>query len=112
MENLNISINSIASILQTAWNILLCGISIYIAIRSSLIKEVTKYIAIAEEETNLTGKEKMALVVSWIKDLIPRLFRVLFTDKVIELMAQNIYDDMKKYRESFIKNNESKKEES
>ena len=111
MENVNDILSNIISILQVTWNILLCIIAIYIAIRSSLIKEITKYIAIAEEETDLTGKEKMALVVSWIKDLIPRLFRVLFTDKVIEIMAQNIYDDMKKYRESFIKNNKIKKEE-
>jgi len=103
MNDIDAILKTVYSIIQSLWNIILIVISLYIFIRSTLITKIAGYIATAESEVDLTGKEKMALVVGWIKDLIPRLFRVLFTDKVIELMAQNIYDDMKKYRENFIK---------
>jgi len=109
MSDIDTTLKTIYNIIQSLWNIILVGLSLYIFIRSTLIAKIAGYIATAETEVELTGKEKMALVVSWVKDLIPRLFRVLFTDKVIELMAQNIYDDMKKYRENFIKKNEKLK---
>ena len=44
------------------------------------------------------------MVVSWIKDSIPRMFKILFSDKVLAMMAENIYQDMKKYRETYITN--------
>ena len=42
------------------------------------------------------------MVISWIKDLIPRIFTVVFNDTVIRAIAQNIYDDMKKYKDNYI----------
>ena len=58
------------------------------------------------EEYSWSGKEKMTFVVIYVKDLIPRFLHVVYNDKVIETMAQNIYNDMKSYRDNY---NESKK---
>lgn len=44
----------------------------------------------------------MDMVISWIKDLIPRIFTVVFNDTVVRAIAQSIYDDMKKYKDNYI----------
>lgn len=64
--------------------------------RTQLLNKIPELISDVEDR-KLTGKEKMALVVEYCGLLIPRLFKVVFNDKVIEQMAQNIYDDMKSY---------------
>lgn len=74
---------------------------IVVIIRNNLLNKIPKLISSAEEEM-LSGKEKMIMVISYAKSLVPRLFRVLFNDKVLEQMAQNIYNDMKSYRENYI----------
>lgn len=64
--------------------------------RAQLLNKIPELITDVEDR-KLNGKEKMALVVEYCGLLIPRLFKVVFNDKVIEQMAQNIYDDMKLY---------------
>lgn len=44
----------------------------------------------------------MDMVISWIKDVIPRIFSVIFNDTVIRAISQSIYDDMKKYKDNYI----------
>ena len=58
----------------------------------------------AEEDTSLSNEEKMDMVVKWIKQLIPKLFIVAFNDKTLQQIAQNIFDDMKQYRNTYIMN--------
>lgn len=77
-------------------------IALFYKIRNNIIQYATQFIALIEEDTNLTGSEKMDMVISWIKDLIPRIFTVVFNDTVIRAIAQSIYDDMKKYKDNYI----------
>ena len=77
-------------------------IALFYKIRNNIIQYATQFIALIEEDTNLTGSEKMDIVISWIKDLIPRIFTVVFNDTVIRAIAQSIYDDMKKYKDNYI----------
>ena len=100
--------------LQNYWSTIITIISIIIAvisfiykIKSNFTKMISKFIKDAEN-TELSNPEKMDLVISWIKDIIPRLFRVIFNDKVLRQIAENIYQDMKAYRDAYIKNKTGK----
>ena len=73
-------------------------------IKANLTGHVAKYIRDAEGHVELSGEEKMALVVGWMKDFIPRAFSVVFSDEVLEHIAQNIFNDMKKYANKYIRN--------
>jgi hypothetical protein len=79
-------------------------VSIVYKIKSGFMEVIIKFIKDAEEDTTLTGPQKMDLVISWLRNLVPRLFKVVFTDQVLRTIAQNIYDDLKAYRESYLKN--------
>lgn len=104
-------INDIWQYTQTFASIVLLIISlliglkaIYQSIKANLIQQVVKFIVTAEGETLLTGPEKMNLVISWMKDIIPRLFKVVFDEKVLRMIAQNIFSDMKKYANNYVEN--------
>lgn len=104
-------INDIWQYIQTFASIVLLIISlliglkaIYQSIKANLIQQVVKFIVTAEGETLLTGPEKMNLVISWMKDIIPRLFKVVFDEKVLRMIAQNIFSDMKKYANNYVEN--------
>jgi predicted PurR-regulated permease PerM len=79
-------------------------ISIIYKIKSNFIDQIVKFIKNVEEDVSLTNTEKMDMVIKWIQNIIPRLFKVVFSEKVLRQIAQNIYDDMKAYREAYIKN--------
>lgn len=96
--------NNIFTNIKDYYNIIITIISIIIAVialiyrvKSNFISKITKFINDAQDQDDLTGPEKMDLVVSWIKDIIPRIFSVVFNDKTLNQIAQNIYDDMKQY---------------
>lgn len=96
---------------STILNIVLFVISIFLAIISTVFKIksnftacISQFIKDAEADSELTNTEKMDMVISWIKDSIPRMFKILFSDKVLSMMAENIYNDMKTYREIYINN--------
>lgn len=104
-------INDIWQYIQTFASIILLIISlliglkaIYQSIKANLIQQVVKFIVTAEGEALLTGPEKMNLVISWMKDIIPRLFKVVFDEKVLRMIAQNIFSDMKKYANNYVEN--------
>ena len=78
--------------------------AIQYAIKSNLIEQVAKYIKDAEGHSELSGEEKMALVVGWMRDFIPRAFKVVFSDEVLKQIAQNIFNDMKKYANKYVHN--------
>lgn len=88
----------------TIFSIIIAVISILYKIKSKFTSLIASFIKDAEEDTSLSNPEKMDMVISWIKDIIPRIFRVVFNDKVLRLIAENIYQDMKAYRNAYIKN--------
>ena len=100
LKNISEIINSISVFIS----ILLAIIAIIFKIKSNFTACISEFIKDAEKESDLTGPEKMDLVISWIKDSIPRLFKIIFSDKVLKMMADNIYSDMKSYREIYINN--------
>lgn len=89
---------------MTVFSIIIAIISVLYRIKSKFTTLISSFIKDAERDTSLSNPEKMDMVISWIKDLIPRLFRVVFNDKVLRTIAENIYQDMKAYRNAYIKN--------
>ena len=79
-------------------------IAIIKTIKANFTESISKFIKLAEEDKNLSGIEKMDMVICWVKQLIPKIFRIVFNDKVLKQISQNIYDDMKGYKEVYIKN--------
>ena len=99
-------IDNISKVFEIVYAILTIVLTLVVwssKIRSNLDKLTTEFIGNAEVNKTMTGAEKMAMVVSWMRDVVPRLFRVIYTDEVLEKMAQNIFDDMKKYAEEHYK---------
>ncbi len=95
MELLN-NIKDYYNIIITIISIIIALIAVAYKIKSNFIAQISKFISDAQD-LELTGPEKMEYVISWIKDIIPRLFKVIFNDKTLNQIAQNIYDDMKEY---------------
>lgn len=79
-------------------------IAVYNKIKSNFTGLISSFIKLAEEDTSLSNIEKMDMVVQWIKQLIPNIFKIVFNDKTLRQIAQNIYDDMKQYKNIYIKN--------
>jgi len=100
-------IDNVFEVANNMWIIICISLAIfatYYSIKSEIASNLSTFIKDAAYNTNLTGPQKMDLVLSWVKNIIPRLFKVLFSDKVLRQMAQNIYDDMKAYKKLYIKN--------
>lgn len=93
-------ISSLLLLISVAVSIL----AVYNRIKSNFINKITKFISDAEGEVELSGSEKMELVISWVKDIIPRLFKVIFTDKILKDIAENIFKDMRSYSDKYIHN--------
>ena len=55
------------------------------------------------EETGLLGPEKMSLVVDRLYDMIPASFRTVLNKQTLQILAQKIFDYMKKYANAYIK---------
>ena len=54
------------------------------------------------ESSDLLGKDKMAKVVGWLYDLVPAPFKKFLTKETLEVLAQKIFDYMKKYTYAYI----------
>lgn len=92
------------NVILILFSIAITLVSIIFKVKSNFIAQITLFIKEAEAETELTGPEKMDMVISWIQNLIPRLFKVIFSDNILRGIANNIYADMKAYREVYINN--------
>lgn len=74
--------------------------SIGYKIVTKILTSATKWIQELEKDQSLSGPEKMELVISYIKDFIPRFLHVVFSEKVVEAMAESVFEDMQKYSEN------------
>lgn len=78
-------------------------VSAYYKIKSAISSKISSFVKAASERDDLTGPEKMSMVISWIKEFIPKAPSVLFSDKVLEQMVENVYQDMKAYSKTYVK---------
>ena len=64
----------------------------------------------AEDMSNLSGEQKFALVVLWINESLPGIFRNALVKSIIKKTVQFIYVYFKKYAASYITRKESSRQ--
>lgn len=80
----------------------------YFRVRGNVVEMVAELIA-AAETTGLAGSEKMAQVVARLAEIVPAPLKGFLTEKMLQSIAQRIFDWMKQYALNYI---EAKKEAS
>ena len=75
--------------------------AMYSDIKYVCLKKASEMIAKAEKEDELTGEEKLALVITWITDGLPSIFSNElfkgFIKYIINFVYNNSFDYMKNY---------------
>lgn len=103
MEQIQTIIDKILWIVSSIFAIASCLIAAYALIyktKSKLMTLIITMIKTLQADDKLSGPDKMMYVINYVRDFVPRSFKVIFSDKVLEDIAQNIYDDMKKYADN------------
>lgn len=89
------------SIIITIITIIILIYALYQKIKFHCLEEASKMVAEAESHSELSGKEKFSLVVLWINEELPSIFRNSFfqtiIQKLIEFAYNTSFDYMKKY---------------
>lgn len=87
---------TILNIVLAVISVVLAGITYYLDIKKKLLENANKEISNAQDVTT-DNKERMEYVVKKLKDIVPVTLRFIFTDKVIEKLAQAAFDKIKEY---------------
>ncbi len=77
------------------------GVMFYFKVKGNVVGAVSELIAMAEE-TGLCGSEKMALVVARLAEMVPAPFKSILSSKLLQAIAQRIFDWMRKYALNYI----------
>jgi len=86
------------------------GVCIYFKTRGSATEAATQLIADVEQ-SGMLGKDKMAFVVSQLYDLIPAPLKTVFTVERLQILAQEVFDNMKIYALEYLKRIDDKDKE-
>ena len=73
-----------------------CGVCLYFKTKGSATEAATQLIA-EIEQSGWVGKDKMAFVVGKLHELIPAPLKAVFTVDRLEVIAQEVFDNMKEY---------------
>lgn len=77
--------------------------SMYNSIRYACLKKAAEKVAEVEELKDLTGEQKFSLVVYWIDEELPKVFRNQLIIRIIEKLVQHAYNNSKNYADNYIK---------
>ena len=72
------------------------GVQLYFKTRGSVFESASQLIS-EIESSGLLGAEKMAFVVSKLFAMIPAPLKTVFTESRLRELAQQVFDNMKKY---------------
>lgn len=78
-------------------------IAIYNRIKYLCLEKASEKVAEVEKMTELSGSEKFALVVLWINESLPKVFRTAFFQAILEKIINYAYDNSKSYALNYIK---------
>lgn len=92
------TVGEILSIVFAVLTVIVGLISYYLYIRNKIQQAIASGIDNAEELEEI-GAEKMATVISGLKQLIPAMFRPFITDNLLESLVQAVFDSMKAFAE-------------
>ncbi len=85
--------------------IFVVGLITVLQTKADLLTDIEKNIALAEA-TQLTGEEKMSLVVDTVYKAVIPIATMYFTKSRIKKIAQAVFDRMKEYYNAKIAKNE------
>lgn len=91
------------NILITMITIGLLIYSMYSKIKYYCLQEAVKKVASIERLTDLSGEEKFAMVVTWINDELPKIFKNSLINNIIKTLVQTAYDNCFRYAKNYIK---------
>ena len=91
------------NILITIITIGLLIYSMYSKIKYYCLQEAITKVANIERLTDLSGEEKFAIVVTWINDELPKIFKNSLINNIIKTLVQAAYDNCFKYAKNYIK---------
>lgn len=72
------------------------GVSLYFKTKGSATEAATELIA-EIEKSGWLGPDKMAYVVGELYEIIPAPLKAVFTKERLQVLAQEVFDSMKKY---------------
>lgn len=86
----------VATIISIIWGI-------YSKIQFLCLKKASEMVAKAEGMENLTGEQKFELVVLWIQNSLPTIFKNSVFTSIIEHLIDFVYNYSFKYMKNYIK---------
>lgn len=92
------TVGEILSIVFAALTVIIGLLSYYFYIRNKIQQAIASGIDNAEELEEI-GEEKMATVISGLKQLIPAMFRPFISDDLLKSLVQAVFDSMKAFAE-------------
>ena len=99
---MQININ-LYDVIVTMITLILLIWGIYSRIRYLCLKKAYEEIAKVESIKNLTNQQRFALVVTWIDEELPSIFRNAFFQSIIEKLVQFAYNNAYDYARKYIK---------
>ena len=76
---------------------------VYNKIKFLCLQKASEMVAAAEKHNELSGKEKFSLVLIWINEELPKVFRNNLFKSLIEKIVQFAYETSFKYATEYIK---------
>ena len=77
--------------------------SMYSKIKYNCLEKACEKIAEAEKMTDLSGEEKFALVLAWINNDLPNVFKNSIMQKILESIINYTYKNCYTYAKNYIK---------
>ena len=99
----NSSTKDIYTVAITLIAIYLAFSTMFNKIKCICLIKASEKIADVEQMSDLTGKEKFSLVLSWIISDLPKVFNNAKTQVIVESIIKTIYDNSYKYTSNYIK---------
>ena len=90
-------------IIITIVAIILVLIIIFYRIKCQCLELASKMVAEVETHDELSGKEKFAVVVEWLNQQFPGIFKMILIQTVIKNAINLAYDSSKEYTDNYIK---------
>ena len=82
--------------------LLLGVLAFYFRAKGNAVEMIAELIALAEQEADKTGPEKMDMVVSWLYDYIPAAFRGILSKEALREIAQGVFNWTRRYAMEYL----------
>lgn len=91
------------STIVTLIGIILAVIVMYEKIKYACLEKAAEKVAEVEGMENLTGEQKFAMVLLWINQSLPVIFRTQLFQNILKKLVQYIYENSADYAKKYIK---------